>query len=306
MRIAHVLIAIISGCWLCGLAAVSQARSYDDVIASGYIEFAVYQDFPPYSYEQEGQPRGIDVELGQAIAQALGLTPRWLWLTADETVEDDMRNALWKGHIVTRHKADVMLRAPYDHQFSYAMDGYGLPRNDRVVMTAPYQQESWQLVRNLDKIGAVRNLAIFQYQQIGVEIDSLPDIFLAGVYQGRLTKNLHHYPTVFAALSDFDTGQISAVAGMGSQLQWWLARQQPKNFTYDLDSDGLEAIGKLQWDIGIAVKQEYRQLAYAIEGVINPMIEDGRMQQLFGRYHIAYELPSLFRDAQVQDSLADN
>ena len=31
------------------LAGQAQARSYDDVIESGYIRIAVYKDFPPYS-----------------------------------------------------------------------------------------------------------------------------------------------------------------------------------------------------------------------------------------------------------------
>ncbi|MYM64872.1 ABC transporter substrate-binding protein [Pseudomaricurvus sp. HS19] len=280
---------------LMSLSLWVQARSYDDIVASGYIEFAVYQNFPPYSWQEKGRPTGIDIELGEAIAARLGVEPRWLWIAAGETVEDDMRNALWKGHIVTRHKADVMLRAPYDRKFSYSVDGYGLPRNDMVFMTAPYHSESWQLARNLDKVGAVRNLAIFQYQPIGVEIDSLPDFYLAGAYQGRLTKNLHHYPTVFEALGDFAGGKLSAVAGMGSQLEWWLAKHQP-SVLLDIDNDGFEAIGKLSWDIGIAVKSDYRQLGYAIEGIVNQLIRDGEMRELFSHYQVAWQLPSLLQE----------
>lgn len=272
-------------------ASFAHARTYDDVIASKYIEFAVYRDFAPYSFMQEGEPAGIDVELGKSIARELGLEARWLWLTADESVDDDLRNAIWKGSVIDRKKADVMLRVPYDREYSYAQDGYGLPRNDMVVMLAPYHKESWQLVRDLNKTGEVRNLAIFQYQAIGVELDSLPDFFLVGTYQGRLRENVHHYSTVFGALKDLNAGKLSAVAGMRSQLEWGLPNR-PGNF--DIDDDGLESLGRKTWDIGIAIKENYRQLGYAVNDVITAMIENGDMEKIFTQYRVSYHLPSTY------------
>lgn len=272
-------------------ASLAHARTYDDVIASKYIEFAVYRDFAPYSFMQEGEPAGIDVELGKSIARELGLEARWFWLTADESVDDDLRNAIWKGSVIDRKKADVMLRVPYDREYSYAQDGYGLPRNDMVVMLAPYHKESWQLVRDLNKTGEVRNLAIFQYQAIGVELDSLPDFFLVGTYQGRLRENVHHYSTVFGALKDLNAGKLSAVAGMRSQLEWGLPNR-PGNF--DIDDDGLESLGRKTWDIGIAIKENYRQLGYAVNDVITAMIENGDMEKIFSQYRVSYHLPSTY------------
>ncbi len=272
-------------------ASFAHARTYDDVIASKYIEFAVYRDFAPYSFTQEGEPAGIDVELGKSIARELGLEARWLWLTADESVDDDLRNSIWKGSVIDRKKADVMLRVPYDREYSYAQDGYGLPRNDMVVMLAPYHKESWQLVRDLNKTGEVRNLAIFQYQAIGVELDSLPDFFLVGTYQGRLRENVHHYSTVFGALKDLNAGKLSAVAGMRSQLEWGLPNR-PGNF--DIDDDGLESLGRKTWDIGIAIKENYRQLGYAVNDVITAMIENGDMEKIFSQYRVSYHLPSTY------------
>jgi len=273
------------------IANTAHARKHDDVIKSQYIEFAVYRDFPPYSFIKDGQPAGIDVEIGKHIASEMGVEPRWLWMTADETVDDDLRNAVWKGSVVDRKVADVMLRVPYDREYSYAQDGYGLPRNDMVVMLAPYHKESWKLVRDISKTGKVRNLAIFQYQAIGVEIDSLPDFFLVGTLQGRLRENVHHYSTVFAALTDLKAGKLSAVAGMRSQLEWGLDNK-PSNF--DIDDDGLEALGHKSWDIGIAIKDSYRQLAYAVDAVISSMVENGEMEKIFSHYRVSYERPSMY------------
>lgn len=278
---------------LCG-AAQAAARAYDDVMASGYIRFAIYRDFPPYSYLQNNAPAGVDVELGRQIAKKLGLAPRWLWLTADETVDDDLRNAIWKGDTVHRRVADVMLRVPYDREYSYALDGYGLPRNDMVVMMAPYQTESWKLARDLSKTGAIRNLAVFQYQPIGVETDSLPDFLLAGAYNGRLRKQLHHYNSVLEAVADLERGKLAAVAGTRGQLEWGLRNTQRE---VDIDDDGLEALGKLSWDIGIAVKQDHRQLGHAVEQAIHALLDEGAVASIFEQFQLHYQLPAYYRDA---------
>ena len=79
-------------------ALSAEARKYDDIMESGYISLAVYRDFPPYSYRKNGIPAGIDIEVGKEIASRLGVRPQWFWLTADENLEGDLRNAIWKGH----------------------------------------------------------------------------------------------------------------------------------------------------------------------------------------------------------------
>jgi polar amino acid transport system substrate-binding protein len=293
MGILRVTLLLPTLCLLAVFTVVNtaQARKYDDVIESKYIEFAVYRDFPPYSFLKDGKPAGIDVDIGKRIASDMGVEARWLWLTADENLDDDLRNAVWKGSVVDRKVADVMLRVPYDREYAYAQDGYGLPRNDMVVMSSPYHKESWKLVRDINKTRKVRNLAIFQYQPIGVEIDSLPDFFLVGTLQGRLRENVHHYPTVFAAISDLKAGKLSAVAGMRSQLEWGLPNRSEN---LDIDDDGLESLGRKSWDIGIAIKDSYRQLGYAVDGVIVTMVKNGDMEKIFSSYGVSYEQPSMY------------
>ena len=94
-------------------SSAAQARSYDDVMASGFIEVAVYNKFPPYSFKDEnGVAKGIDVELAQHIARQMKLEVKLRWMTPDETLDDDLRNHVWKGHYLGRTVADVMMRVP--------------------------------------------------------------------------------------------------------------------------------------------------------------------------------------------------
>lgn len=275
-------------------ATQSEARSLEDIQASGYIEFAVYRDFPPYSHMIDGKPAGIDIDMGRAIAEKLELEARWMWVTADETVDDDLRNAVWKGNVIERRVADVMLRVPYDREYSYARDGYGLPRNDLVVMLAPYHTESWRIARDLNKTGDVRNLAIFQHRAIGVEVDSLPDFFLSGFLGGRLRDNVKHYMRIEQAAADLLDSEISAVAGMRTQLEWVLAEADDN---IDIDSDGLEAMGSLEWDVGIAIRHDFRPLGYRLESVIKALIDESRVEKIFSRYGAGYSRPELYSGA---------
>ncbi len=270
----------------------AQARSYEDVIKSGYIVIAVYRDFPPYSYLDNAEPAGIDIDVGKKLAKSLGVEPRWFWVTPDESLEDDLRNAVWKGHVldVKKKKADIMLRVPYDRQFNYGLDGYGLPRNELVHMFGPYHAESWAIARDTNKTRDIRNLAIFQYQKVGVEIDSMPDNYLSGYLGGRLQKNVVHFVTLEAAADAFKDGQLAAVAGMRSRLQWTLATQPAQ----DITADGLEGISRRSWDIGVAVKQDYRELANEVEFLLDAWVKDGSLAALFAKHKITYQKPSIY------------
>ena len=39
-------------------------QELDAIVERGFIEFAVYEDFPPYSWEEGGKPHGVDIEIG--------------------------------------------------------------------------------------------------------------------------------------------------------------------------------------------------------------------------------------------------
>ncbi|MEG3765398.1 substrate-binding periplasmic protein [Alteromonas sp. 14N.309.X.WAT.G.H12] len=288
-------------CWITGLALTAtlafsafsvMARSFDDIIETGYMTFAVYNNFPPYSFVENDTPKGIDIDVATAIAKGLGVEPRWMWINADENLEDDLRQAIWKGHIITRKKADVMMRVPYDRKFSYALDGYGLPRNEMVVMFGPYHREQWALLRNTDKTENIETLAIFQYEKIAVELDSLPDFFLSATLAGRLRNNIVHTTTTGEAVTMFEKGDVAAVAGMQSQLQWAVTLRP----NYTINTVGLASMSVKAWDIGMAVKQDYRQLAYAIEGITEPMVTDGTMNTIFTRYGVSYLKPDLYAE----------
>ena len=281
--------------WLscCSLfCSTTFARSYDDIIESNEITVAVYSDFIPFSYRENGKAKGIDIEVAKHIAKQLGVTLRFRWITADENVEDDLRNNLWKGHFLKRSVADLMLRVPYDKEYSELRDDIGERVHEQVHMFAPYHTESWKIVFNTKKIDDVSTMAVFQYHDIGVEVDSIPQFYLLSVFNGRMRNKTKQFPSLALAISAMSEQKIDAVMGLRSQVSHY--QHQLNSPTYQLATNAFPMLGKQQWDIGMAVKSDYRQLGYAIADVVEAMVNQGQMKKIFDQYHAVYQVPNLY------------
>ncbi len=281
--------------WLscCSLfCSTTFARSYDDIIESNQITVAVYSDFVPFSYQEDGQAKGIDIEVAKHIAKQLGVELSFRWVTADENFEDDLRNNLWKGHYLKRSVADLMLRAPYDKGYSELRDDIGELVHAQVHMFAPYHTESWKIVFNNKKIDDVTTMAIFQYHDIGVEIDSIPQFYLLSAFNGRMSNKTKQFPSLALAISAMREQKVDAVMGLRSQISHY--QHQLTSPTYQLATNAFPMIGKQQWDIGMAVKSDYRQLGYAIADIVEAMIKQGVMEKIFLQYNAVYQIPDLY------------
>ena len=274
------------------LSSTAFSRSYDDIIESKEITIAVYSDFIPFSYQEEGQAKGIDVEVAKHIAKQLGVSLRFRWVTADENVEDDLRNNLWKGHYLKRSVADLMLRVPYDKEYSELRDDIGERVHEQVHMFAPYHTESWKIVFNTKKIDEVSTMAVFQYHDIGVEVDSIPQFYLISAFNGRMSKRTKQFPSLALAISALDEQKVDAVMGLRSQVSHY--QHQLESSTFQLASNAFPMLGKQQWDIGMAVKSDYRQLGYAVGDIVEAMISQGQMKTIFDQYNAVYQVPNLY------------
>ena len=273
-------------------------RTYDIILDSGYLKVGVYEDFPPYSYELDGDPRGIDIELGRRIAEEMGVEFKVHWIIPDENLGDDLRNNVWKGHYLAKQRlADVMLRVPYDMQ-----DSTGEYINEQVVLFGPYQQETWQIAYNPEELDSVETVAVFQYNRIGVEIDTLPDFYLTSAFGGRMREQVRHYTNVADAFKAMRNGEVSAVMGMRSEIDHELAR--PENDGFKAAGNGFPGIGKQVWDVGMAIKHTHRQLGYALEAIVDRLVKTGQMNELMARNNIQYSVPGYYRDFLGEQAIA--
>lgn len=265
------------------------ARSIDDIKASGEIVIAVYEDFPPYSFMEDGVPKGIDIELGKKVANSLNVKPIWYFTGSDENLADDLRNTIWRGNLVHKTKADVMFRIPYDYDYlRMTNESTGELENEMVTIKGPYQSEKWIIATNKEIIPQIKTLAIFAYQTIGVEVDTLPDLHLSDFARGLIQKNVKHYTKFQEAINDFKNGKIDAIAGLKSQIEYLIDYKNNKD-KYYLTQDIPQM--KSQWDLATAVSSNYRDLSYHIDELLDTAYKNNEIKEIFENFGVEYIAP---------------
>lgn len=270
------------------------SRGLDEIQKEGNIIIAIYENFPPYSYMENGIAKGIDIDLATQVAKQMGVKPIWYWTRSDENLEDDLRNVIWKGHLIHKTKADVMFRVPFDYDFIRETDkSTGELNNELVVMKSPYHTERWVIATNKEKIKEINNLAMFKYHTIGVEIDTLPDAHLTSSFRGALKSNVKHYINIMDAVTDLKQGKIDAVAGLKSQLEFALDFKNNKDTYYMTNK--IDYV-KSKWDLGVAVRTDFRALSYEIDGQIEKLYKNGSIKRIFEKYDVTYEKPLVYQN----------
>lgn len=291
------LLALLCGLVLLCAQVQAQVRSFDDMLDSGVLKVAVYENFPPYSFLQGGEARGVDVDLAQSLAAAQGLKLELLWVTPGEKIDDDLRNVIWKGHYMRPGVlADLMLRVPYDREFSNRRNDVGELANEQVVMFGPYQRERWQVVHDSRRLPQLDTIGLFQYHKVGVEVDSVPSFYLTSVLGGRLSGMTEHYANTQAAFDAMRGAKVDAVMALRGELDW-LQHQAGDPHLRNADNT-YPNLGQPAWDIGMAVHESNRQLAHAVDQQLDEMIRGGEMEKLYARYGLRYELPGLYQDVE--------
>lgn len=265
--------------WPMTLALPALADGLDTLRERGRLRIAVYNDFPPYS---TSGGKGIDADLGRAIAAKLGLAAEIVGFNADEDMNDDLRNMVWKGHYLGTQPADLMLHVPVDEVLARA--------NDKVRIFGAYHRETLALARNPDRVPALSGsaavaLEIFTREKIGVETASLADSFLLGVLNGRLRENVVHFTTVGAAAKALAEGGVAAVLAPRAELEAAIKGKE----RIALDSAKFAELKVDSWPLGMAVKVEEQALAEAITGALAELKRDGTVAAIFRQHGITHQ-----------------
>lgn len=247
----------------------------------GRLRIAVYADFPPYS----SHGKGIDIAIGRELAKRLGLDPEVVEFSADESMDDDLRNMVWKGHYLGYRPADVMLHVP--------VDDYLARQNDKVSIFAPYHIETVAVVRNPERVppvagSAARALEVFTREKIGVEGNSLSDDFLLSVLNGRLRENVLHFKTVGDAVAAMKRGEVAAVMGSRSEIEAAVGKDDTAHPITPVEMPELRIKG---WALGMAVKADHAALDFALKQAMADIQKDGTLDRIFAEYGVERRHP---------------
>jgi len=238
------LIAALCGAALLFLSSSLAARPLDDVVESGKVTIFVYSDYAPYSWEDDTGEHGIDVEIGRAIAKYLGVDVEFLIRGADENLDDDLRVNIWKGDLIHRQFADVMLHVPFDREVD--------TRNEFAVLSSPYFQENMALVHNIKNLPKVDTFGRFLNSPI-----------------------------------------VNALLASRAQTEWVASEALKSGIESAISQPPMPGIVRTGWPIGIAVKHDSRDLAYAVGDALSELVDSGEMESIYARYGVTWHAPVL-------------
>jgi len=265
---------------ICLLGLFSQqVFSFSDVQEKGYLRIAVYKNYSPFSFRDKGKLRGIEVDLGKLLAEKLGVDPLIWAIGADENMQDDLRNTVWKGHYLGGGTADVMLHVPVNKKFA--------EDNDRVIIGNAYFKEQIVAARH-NSHASIPLIKLFTSEKIGVELDSLPDFYLVGAHGGRFRQNVLHYGSVEEAVKAMVDGEVRSVVAPRSQIEAALSGLRDE---YAFNNVTMPRSYQAQWVVGMAVKQGRTDLMLRLNQALEDLKASGELTSLFKKYNISYTKP---------------
>ena len=253
-------------------------RDLDEIVEQGHMLFAVYEDYPPYSWEESGTPRGVDIDIARLIAGDLGVEARFNFVAAGENLDADLRNNIWKGALIGGRVSNVMMRIPYDSAFKC--------RVEQVAFTGQYAGESIAIAYSKAEYPEEKPVpAYFRFDLVGVENDSISDFYLSSLVGGQLRANMRRFPSTGAAMEALDAGGVKAVMGPLAELEHGLTDKTA------VHQPPLAGFAVSRWTLGVAVNFRYRPLAYAVDDAIYAALQDGRIAAIYESYGLTHSAP---------------
>jgi ABC-type amino acid transport substrate-binding protein len=258
-----------------GLVLAQEKTGLERIKARGRLVVGVYNDMPPFNVGGQG----IDIDLAGALAKAMGLELSLLTFNADENMNDDLRNMVWRGHYLGFGPADVLLHVPVDKPL---MDS-----QPRVSILAPYYRERIMIARDVQKVPRMESLDDFKGQRIAVPGQSLAGWLLIGADSGKYREQLTtKWKDGADATQALLRGEVAAAAGHASELESVIV------------GDARFAIEPLPvprmrngWAVGMAIKREHEDLGRALLTAMNGLAASGDIKRIFEKHKVSWRQP---------------
>ena len=252
----------------------AQAAALDRIRERGTLTVALYKDMPPFHVDG----KGIDVDLAQGLADALGVRLSMMPFNADENMNDDLRNMVWRGHYLGFGPADVLLHVPVDKPL--------IDETPQARIFAPYCRERVVIARRLDRLPQLDALSALGDAKVAVSGQTLAGWLMigadAGAYRNQLDTQAKDGAEAARALQ---RGEVAAAAGLASEMESVL-RGDARFAIAPLPSPRAQRNG---WAVGMAVKKDATDLAQALQAAVNGMADSGRLRKIFESANVAWQ-----------------
>ncbi len=261
-------------------AGTVDARPLEQVQQTKNLRVVVYRDNPPFSYMENDKPKGIDVDIAHELAKSLGVELEILARMTGEDVDDDLRFNIWRGPFSEGGVGDVMLHIPIDREM--------MARNNLTAISNAYFRKSVALAIHPDRIPPDATYDIFKKEKVGVQYATIADYFLLRYDDGALINNVVHYTKPEVGIRQFIDKETSALMGVRSDIEGMLHERGHKATFITPPTPGMS---QSSWVVGTAVKEDSRDLGYAIGNALDELRDSGRLQAIFEAHGVTYVPP---------------
>jgi polar amino acid transport system substrate-binding protein len=261
-------------------ATVAGARPLDDVVATKELRVIAYEDNEPFSWEQNGEQRGIEIDLARAVAAKLGVGVAITLRIQGEQVDTDLRTNVVRGTFGGGAVGDVMFHVPVDKELGI--------RVKEAIISNPYFQQRVALATHPERTGSITSFDVFKAEPIGVQLGTVSDYFLMRFEGGALLNNVRHYLKPSQGIQRFLAKEMLALLGVQSHME---ALLKQKGISAQWSTPPMPGLARADWVLGIAVNEQSRDLGYAMGNALRELASDGTLQSICAKYGVTYVAP---------------
>lgn len=254
------LLALASAALVLGsLVAPLAARPLAAVKQRGVVSVCAPPNALP-SARKRGQPRGIQIDLAQAIADRLGVQLKVEWVT----------------EMVMYRRVDCDL----------VMDvftTYDALKDSRVAPTTPYQHTGVALVLRPGQEHVQGFADLGRDARIAVQFGSAAQYVLGK--RGLKTIPFGFEDEMMQAVA---SGEVDAAAVTPASAGWYM-HQHPETklrlvHAYDKEPD-------LAWDLAVGMRRADKDMRRAVEDIVRQLLADGTVTRIYAAYGIEHRVP---------------
>ena len=116
----------------------------------------------------------------------------------------------------------------------------------------------------------------------------MADYFLMFALEGGLRNNVLHFVKAPDGVKRYASGEMAALLGVRSELE---ALLKDAGVKAGVSEPKMPGIVRASWPIGMAVKENSRDLGYALAAALDKLKESGKLAEICGRYGVSYVVP---------------
>ena len=234
-------------------------RPYQDIRQRGWVSACAPPNALPFG-SRVGNPRGIRIDLAQAIADRLGVALRVEWTT----------------EAVQRRRAgcDLVMDVFLDYQAL---------KDARLIPTVPYQRTGIALALRPGLGGVERLEDLPEEARVAVLVGSLAQAAL-----GR--RGLRVIPFGFEdeMLEVVARSEVDAAAATPASIGWHNLRHPDRPLAI---AHVYEREPGLAWDLAVGMRRADRQFRHEVDRIVRAMLEDGTVGRIYAAYGVEHRPP---------------